>query len=310
MTTVEDVVGSLDRLMGVKAVWGRSLESIMCFGSRSKTALKDDSHYQTARGVAQRSLEQPFFITIGGGKEVPPELRGRSLELVKSTAVFGDTRAFVKSDDLFERLKQWPIAVVISETYEIEGEPLLKSDLGLSDLGILGLSFDGVVRPEGKLEEFWSAVRGKNVLRKWDIVPPEGFYDPEKLWKCGTLYPALSFAKAEGKAKFAEIRVLERNPAIAKAVKTANRDKHNGCLICEACSFRSDVASMFDAHHRLPLSKGPRISDIGNFSVLCPTCHRWAHQMAPDKLQPLTPDMVRISRKSYEEKVSLSENSN
>lgn len=38
--SLRDVVPSLDALMGVKAVWGKSREAVMCFGSRGDARLR------------------------------------------------------------------------------------------------------------------------------------------------------------------------------------------------------------------------------------------------------------------------------
>jgi 5-methylcytosine-specific restriction enzyme A len=68
MPTVEDVAGSIDAVMGVKA----------------------GGHFSLARRAAEKAIERPFLISIGGGDEVPPELRGRVLELLRITGVFGE----------------------------------------------------------------------------------------------------------------------------------------------------------------------------------------------------------------------------
>ena len=44
------------------------------------------------------------------------------------------------------------------------------------------------------------------------------------------------------------------------------------------------LALMFDAHHLQPLAVGIRESRVDDLVVLCPTCHRWAHAKAEDKL--------------------------
>jgi predicted HNH restriction endonuclease len=49
---------------------------------------------------------------------------------------------------------------------------------------------------------------------------------------------------------------------------------------------------MFDAHHLQPLAAGIRESRVDDLVVLCPTCHRWAHVKAEDKLSPITVQAV------------------
>ena len=43
---------------------------------------------------------------------------------------------------------------------------------------------------------------------------------------------------------------------------------------------------MFDAHHLSPLVLEERESLVSDLVALCPTCHRWAHAKAGDRLHP------------------------
>src|SRR5215207_6903748 len=116
----------------------------MCFGSRGNASLKDRGHFTLARTTAERGLDRPFFITIGGGEQVPDELSGRILELVRVTGVYGETAAFVRDPVLRERLAQWPVAVVLLEVYSVVDEPHLVADLGFPDRRILTNAYDTV----------------------------------------------------------------------------------------------------------------------------------------------------------------------
>jgi 5-methylcytosine-specific restriction enzyme A len=296
MPTFAEVTGSLDSVMGVKAVWGRSSEPIMCFGSRGDKILKNSSHFQQARVTAEKAISQPYLVTIGGGADVPVELRGRLLELVRVTGVYGETQAFVRDPSLLERLTQWPVAVVLSEVYRIEGEPHLIENLGFADKGILNNAFDSVRRDPKYMAQLWNATRSLEVVRRWDIEPLPNFRDPEKVQLCSTLYPNLRAGSAEGKRVRKEVSVKERDPKIARAVKEMNRAQNGGNLVCEGCDFIDQSQTMFDAHHLDPLGKGPRWSSFESFAVLCPTCHRWCHHKAADPLQPLSIATLRATR--------------
>jgi hypothetical protein len=189
------------------------------------------------------------------------------LELVRVTGVFGETKAFVRDPDLMGRLAQWPVAVVLSEVYRIEGEPLLIKDLGFADKNILNNAYDGVRRDETYMAQLWEALRNHEVTRRWDVLPLPGFRDQ-----------------------------AERDPALAKAVKALNRARNGGRIVCEGCDFSDESGALFDAHHRDPLGKGPRWSKPESFAVLCPTCHRWCHCKAVDVLQPLAIPVLRAAR--------------
>lgn len=272
--------------MGVKAVWARSTEPVMCFGSRGDTAAKSKAYYAQARVTAERAQTMPYFVTIGGGDQVPPALRGRALELVRATGVYGETQIFVQGDELRERLSQWPVAILTSEVYSIDGEPLLVEDLGFADRRILTNAFDTVIRDDDQINRLWLALKDRAVRRRWDVILPAGFRDPSKVQLCGTSYPKLS--SSEGHRVWELSLNVERSRALAIEAKERNRTANGGVLICEACGFSDSAEGMFDAHHIQPLAAGIRESRADDLAILCPTCHRWAHEKAPDKLTPLS----------------------
>jgi 5-methylcytosine-specific restriction protein A len=293
-----EVAESAEQLMGVKAVWGRSSEAVMCFGSRGDASKKNNLHFMQARGTAEKSIARPYLVTIGGGQHVGPDLRGRVLELVRVTGVFGETNAFVRDADLRQRLAQWPVAVVLSEVYRIEGEPLLIEDLGFPDRNILNNAYDSVVRDEERIAQLHTSLNGRPVTRRWDVQPPPGFSDPGKVQMYGSLYPQVPAGSTEGKRIWKEMQIKERDRTLSKAVKDLNRARNNGVVICEACDLADESGALFDAHHLDPLGKGPRWSSVESFAVLCPTCHRWAHCKPADRLQPIPISELRSVRLS------------
>jgi 5-methylcytosine-specific restriction protein A len=298
MPLFEEVAKSVEQIMGVKAVWGRSSEPVMCFGSRGDEKAKDRAHFMQARNTAEKSIAMPYLITIGGGEHVGPELRGRVLEMVRVTGVFGETKAFVRDPDLLVRLAQWPVAVVLSEVYRIEGEPLLINDLGFQDRSILANAYDGVLRDDQRVKQLWGSLRDRPVTRRWDVQPLPGFYDPGKVQMYGSSYPRVPASSSEGKRIWKEMQIKERDRTLSRAVKGQNRARNNGVVICEACDLADESGALFDAHHLDPLGKGPRWSSVESFAVLCPTCHRWAHCKATDILQPIPISELRAARAS------------
>jgi 5-methylcytosine-specific restriction enzyme A len=296
MPLFAEVAGSIDQIMGVKAVWGLSAEPVMCFGSRGDAGAKDKLHFMQARSAAEKAIERPYLVTIGGGERVSDELRGRVLELVRVTGVYGETKAFVHDPEVLSRLAQWPVAVVLSEVHTIDGLPRLIEDLGFSDRKILENAYDGVLRDEDRLVRLWDALKDRSVARRWDVRPLAGFRDPGRVQLCGSLYPRVSSASSEGKSIYREMRVAERDHGLSTLVKEQNRTRNGGQIVCEGCDFRDGSRAMFDAHHLDPLGKGPRWSLAENFAVLCPTCHRWSHAKADDLLQPLSISDLRAVR--------------
>lgn len=284
---LSDVIASPDALMGVKAVWARSREPVMCFGSRGNPQLKDRAHFSRARTTAERAQSQPYFVTIGGGEQVPDALRGRVLEVVRATGVYGETSAFVRDEDLRARLAQWPVAIIVSEIYAVAGEPLLVEDLGFPDRRILMNAYDIVVRDEKHIQQLWEALKDRQLERRRDVVPPPGLCDPHKVQLCGAMYPRLDSKSAEGKRVLKLSLEIGRDPKLELQAKKLNRLRNSGTVVCEACGFSDPLDPMFDAHHVQPLAAGDRESRADDLAVLCPTCHRWAHAKAGETLSPV-----------------------
>lgn len=103
-------------------------------------------------------------------------------------------------------------------------------------------------------------------------------------------------ANKEGRKKWQIQSSAERDPKLANAVMDRNKKEHGGWFECEACGFRDKERSMFDAHHLEPLSLGERDSGPNDLAVLCPTCHRWAHAKAGNRLYPLPVEEIRNVR--------------
>ncbi len=184
-------------------------------------------------------------------------------------------------------LAQWPVAIVVSEVYKVMDEPRLVEDLGLPDRRILTNAYDSVFRDDDRIQQLWDALKDRKVERRWDVMPPPGFRDPGKVQMCGSIYPRLDSKSEEGKRVWTLSQEIERDPRLNGEAKALNRARNGGVLVCEACRFSVPLDSMFDAHHRDQLAKGLRESRVDHLAVLCPTCHRWAHAKAENKLSPV-----------------------
>lgn len=289
-----DVVSSPAALMGVKAVWGKSREPVICFGSRGDAKAKDRGHFQQARLTAEKAVHRPFLLTIGGGEQVGPDLKGRVLELVRVSGAYGETSALVHDPILRERLAQWPVAVMLTEVYRVIGDPLLIDDLGFPDRRVLENAYDGVRSNDEDIAALWAALSDWPVELRLDVLPPTDFRDPGKPQLCGTLYPKLN--ATEGKKRYLLARVAERDPRLSREAKRLNRERNGGLLVCEACDFTDGDGKLFDAHHLLPVAAGERETHAGHLAILCPTCHRWAHAKGASLHEPVPVEGVRAAR--------------
>jgi 5-methylcytosine-specific restriction protein A len=290
----EDIVTSVDLMMGVKAVFGPLKGRAVCFASRGDAALKDRGHFRSARIASEYAEERPYLITIGGGGQVRDNLGGCVLNVSRVSKAYGQTEAFYLDPEERRRLAQWPVATGLLDIYEVEGFPHLVSDLGLPDRTILANAFDIIVRPQGKTEALWEALQGAK-LRLVDLPPLPNFREPASVRQVGTMLPK-SYTKEEGTRISREVQLFERDSQLAKDARQANREKHGGDLACEACAFTDPLDGMFDVHHLVPLMHGARQTTLADLVVLCPLCHRWSHRKGKGQLDPLPLDDLKVAR--------------
>lgn len=81
----------------------------------------------------------------------------------------------------------------------------------------------------------------------------------------------------EGKQRNKEIELLSRNASLME------KRKRNDKYCCNACGYKVQVGGKYivDCHHTNMVSKGQRITNIGELLTLCPNCHRIAHTNNP-----------------------------
>lgn len=292
----EDLVASPDQLMGVKAVFGPLRGRAICFASRGDPTLKDRAHFRTGRSVAEYAVDRPYLITIGGGAQVRDDLGGHVLNLAKVSKAYGETNAFYLDPAEQQRLTQWPVATALLDVFEFDGFPHLVDDLGLPDRTILANAFDIVVRPEGKVQALWEALKGHQ-LRLVDLPPLPNFREPQSVVQVGSMLPK-QVSKEEGGRIYREVQLFERDSSLAKEARKQNRAKNGGTLVCEGCDFSDDLDGIFDVHHLVPLMLGVRETTMSDLAVLCPTCHRWAHRKGRSLIDPLSLRELREVRTS------------
>ena len=104
---------------------------------------------------------------------------------------------------------------------------------------------------------------------------------------------------SEGKKVWRKQKKRERCRQLATAAIRRNKERNDGRIKCEACELTDDDRSIFDAHHLNPVAAGERVTNVNDIAVLCPTCHRWAHAKAANRLNPLSIDVVARARRNH-----------
>ena len=270
--------------MGVKAVFGPAGSHLLRFGGRGGPL--DKGYYSRPKAAAERANVTPFIIAIGGGNGVRDNLGGKVLNLFRSGTVYGATSILAGPEEAVdaERLARWPVALAVIDVWEFSGFPHLVDDLGMPDRRILAAAMDGIVRPEGKVEQLWEALRACRLLEK-ALPLPANFVENGKPTLATSVLPKIrgGVASDEGKRTWQTQMAIERNSKTSKEAKLLNIAKY-GLPTCESCRFEHTDTGMFDAHHPTPLAAGQRITMAEHLIVLCPTCHRRAHRK--DRLDP------------------------
>ncbi|MBR0684171.1 hypothetical protein GXW74_27145 [Roseomonas eburnea] len=86
----------------------------------------------------------------------------------------------------------------------------------------------------------------------------------------------------------AEQRVKAKLRAAWLANKFAKQRRDAGTLVCDHCGYDAVARasgtgvrprSLLDVHHKKPLDEGVRYTTVLDFELLCPTCHRFAHEI-------------------------------
>lgn len=78
--------------------------------------------------------------------------------------------------------------------------------------------------------------------------------------------------------------ITNRNSKVVKDAKTLGLLSNNGRLKCECCNFDfvesyGELGSEFiECHHKIPLSKGERLTSPEDLALVCPNCHRMLHR--------------------------------
>lgn len=269
----EDVLPDAEEMvLGTKAVFGPMTARFLCFGQGNSEA--------AARGAATR----PWAITIGTTKTYDPGDKGRVLNLVRMSSLFGPTSAYAANEAERTAFSQWPEAVALHDVYEFIDRPHVFDDLRLGQHPNVQ-AHDKVLRLKPESLPLLRAL-GRHRLRLRDLPPLPHFYDAGKLRRVMSMLPRRPGAE-EGQAAYKQTKVFERSSAMARAAKTENHAANGGRCVCEGCDFSHESPTLFEAHHKRPLCIGRRRTVPADLTVLCPTCHTIVHRLAEAPFLPL-----------------------
>lgn len=104
-------------------------------------------------------------------------------------------------------------------------------------------------------------------------------------------YPIVLIGEIEGDKIIREHikqELTRRNSNIVQLAKSLAFQKGKGRVLCESCDFDfikvyGQLGEKFiECHHKIPISKGERITNITDLALVCSNCHRMLHRKTED----------------------------
>lgn len=185
--------------------------------------------------------------------------------------------------------RRWSVAFPIVETYEIVGHPKAR-DVFPQEL------FRRIYQQQSATlrildDEARAAIANLEIIRSdapnaWIAIEDEiAMAERSTFRKSDERNIGNDLASAlEGETEERRTKLKKRATWLANKFAIHRRDA--GTLFCDDCGFdpshRTDLIgikprSCLDVHHKHPLAEGQRRTNLDDFALLCPTCHRLEH---------------------------------
>lgn len=187
---------------------------------------------------------------------------------------------------------KWSVAFPIVESYDIVDRPKANEVFNPETMKRVFAHPSSTLRP---LDETDRAVLGNLVLKRRSAVNAWIATEDEiRFAEMGDEPSRMAFrdmdrdllpSASEGMTVEQWSRNRVRVAWLADRFASARR--RSATLICDDCHFDpapriagTDIRprTLFDVHHRAPLAEGIRVTNLADFALLCPTCHRLEHE--------------------------------
>lgn len=230
-----------------------------------------------------------------------PELAGRLVAIHRLRPTMRPLRELV-GDEEFQRIqdmwaqagkrRRWSVAFPIVESFDIEGKPIATNVFTPGAYKRLFQHSSGTLRPlndeeRGMIDEL--VLLPKEATNAWiavedEIRMAEGSSIPKSVVK--SIDGDLAGSAMEGVAEDRRAKIRLRAAWLANRFATERRKA--GTFFCDKCGFDPtarvlgtsvSARSLLDVHHLNPLDEGKRRTWLKDFSLLCPTCHRFEHRL-------------------------------
>jgi 5-methylcytosine-specific restriction enzyme A len=210
-------------------------------------------------------------------------------------AILGDEE-FNRIQDMWAsdgKRYRWSVAFPIVESFSIPEPPFASDVLSADAMRRLFAHPSATLRPLNDDERRQIAkltIEPRPTMNAWIGIADEAAMAEQSQIDPRTqrlIDQDLAATAMEGLTEEQKVKVRRRAAWIAdRFIRERHRD---GKLICDDCSYDPigkitgttvKPRSLLDVHHKNPLEEGIRYTTVLDFSLLCPTCHRFVHALA------------------------------
>jgi 5-methylcytosine-specific restriction protein A len=187
---------------------------------------------------------------------------------------------------------RWSVAFPIVESYEVVGSPKAKDVFGDVAYRRLYAHQSATLRPLGPSDQAALAqlsIASRPAANSWVLWEDEfemaqrSEVNPRVL---ADIERDLTDKALEGFDAIVWAKIRRRAAWLAERFARERTRSHR--LSCDHCGFDPEplvkgtkirARSLLDVHHKNPIGLGVRLSQLADFALLCPTCHRLEHSL-------------------------------
>lgn len=212
----------------------------------------------------------------------------RSLEVIVGADSFKRTQDMWATDG---KRWRWSVAFPIVESFDVVQRPKARDVFGEDSYRFLYRHPSALLR--SLLDEHRSALADLEIVRRKATNAFIGVEDEFDLADRSQINANTQrlinydfrLGAFEGMSDEYLARLRKRAAWIAD--RFIRQRQNEGRLLCDDCGFNPATVldpkiakprSMLDVHHKHPIEEGVRYTQVDDFTLLCPTCHRVEHQ--------------------------------
>jgi 5-methylcytosine-specific restriction enzyme A len=203
---------------------------------------------------------------------------------------------------------RWSVAFPIIESFSIINPPLANEVFTGDQMRRIFAHPSATLRPLSDDER--RAIGNLEIVSRPVLNAWVGIEDEITMAEASEIAPAIQRAinidlggsALEGMTDERKVKIRLRAAWLAE--RFVKNRRAAGLLCCDECGFdpiakttgtQIKPRSLMDVHHRTPLDEGKRYTNLQDFMLLCPTCHRFIHQTMRVSPNSITHPIEKVS---------------